>query len=95
MQPGAFPRPPRSSSPTARWPQASWLAGAVHHLPVPAAEITAHFDQAFLAEVPAPAAAALNGSWAGLRSLQLDSITASTPQTVVFTITVNDKARES
>lgn len=75
--------------------QASWLAGAVHHLPVPAAEITAHFDQAFLAEVPAPAAAALNGSWAGLRSLQLDAITASTPQTVVFTITVNDKARES
>jgi len=75
--------------------QASWLAGAVHHLPVPAAAITAHFDQAFLAQVPAPAAAALNGSWAGLRSLRLDAITASTPQTIVFTITVNDKTRES
>ena len=75
--------------------QASWLAGAVHHLPVPAAAITAHFDQAFLAQVPAPAAAALNGSWAGLRSLRLDAITASTPLTIVFTITVNDKTRES
>jgi pimeloyl-ACP methyl ester carboxylesterase len=75
--------------------QASWLAGAIHHLPVPAAEITAHFDQAFLAQVPAPAAAALNGSWAGLRTLRLDAITASTPQAIVFTITVNDKARES
>jgi pimeloyl-ACP methyl ester carboxylesterase len=75
--------------------QASWLADAVHHLPVPAAEITAHFDQAFLAGVPAPAAAALNGSWAGLRSLRLDAITASTPWTIVFTITVNDNARES
>ena len=75
--------------------QASWLAGAVRHLPVPAAEITAHFDQVFLAQVPAPAAAALNGSWAGLRSLRLDAITASTPQTIVFTITVNDKARET
>jgi dienelactone hydrolase len=75
--------------------QASWLAGAVRHLPVPAAEITAHFDQSFLAGGPAPAAAALNGSWAGLRSLRVDAITASTPQTIVFTITVNDKARES
>jgi pimeloyl-ACP methyl ester carboxylesterase len=75
--------------------QASWLAGAVHQLPVPAAAIRAHFDQAFLAGMPAPAAAALNGSWAGLRSLRLDAITASTPQTIVFTITVNDQARES
>jgi hypothetical protein len=75
--------------------QASWLAGAVHRLPVPAAEIAAHFDQAFLASVPAPAAAALNASWAGLRSLRLDAITASTPQTVDFTITVNGTARES
>ena len=75
--------------------QASWLADAVHHLPVSAGEVTAHFDQAYLAHVPAPAAAALNASWAGLRSLRLDAITASTPQTIVFTITVNDKARES
>jgi dienelactone hydrolase len=75
--------------------QASWLARAVRDLPVPAAEITAHFDRGFLADVPAPAAAALNASWAGLHSLRLDAITASTPDTVAFTITTNGTSRDS
>jgi dienelactone hydrolase len=69
------------------------LVGALAHLPVPAAEITAHFDQAFLAFVPAPAAAALNASFVGLHNLRVDSITTSTPSTIVFVVTVNGKAK--
>ncbi len=32
--------------------QARWLLGAIAHPPIPAAAITAHFDQAFLAKIP-------------------------------------------
>ena len=31
--------------------QARWLLGAIAHLPIPAAAITAHFDQVFLAKI--------------------------------------------
>lgn len=75
--------------------QAGWLSDAVRHLPVPATEITAHFDEGYLAHVPAPAAAALNASWAGLHSLQLDAIMASTPQAIVFIVTINGTTRDS
>src|SRR6266511_1637457 len=69
--------------------QARWLFGAVLHQPIPDAAITAHFDRAYLATLPAPAPAALNASFVGLQRLQLDSITTSTPDTLVFIVTVN------
>ena len=75
--------------------QARWLYGAVQHLPVPAAAITAHFDRSYLAHVPAPPAAALNASWAALHGLRLDAITASTPRAVTFTVTINGNTRAS
>lgn len=71
--------------------QARWLVGALAHLPIPAADITAHFDRAYLALVPAPAAAALNASFVGLHNLRVDSITTSTTTTLVFVVTVNGK----
>ena len=77
--------------------QARWLSGAVLHLPVPAAAIAAHFDRAFLATLPAPPAAALNAGWVGLRlhQLRVDSVSTSTPDTIVFTVTANGTARAS
>jgi hypothetical protein len=73
--------------------QARWLVGALAHLPIPSAEIPVHFDRAFLALVPAPAAAALNAGFAGLHNLRVDSITTSTPSTLVFVVTVNGNAK--
>jgi hypothetical protein len=73
--------------------QARWLVGALAHLPIPSAEIPVHFDSAFLALVPAPAAAALNAGFVGLHNLRVDSITTSTPSTLVFVVTVNGKAK--
>ena len=75
--------------------QARWLFGAVLHQPIPDAAITAHFDRAYLATLPAPAPAALNASFVGLQRLQLDSITTSTPDTLVFIVTVNGKTKLS
>ena len=72
--------------------QARWLVRALAHLPIPTAEITAHFDRAYLALVPAPAAAALNASFVGLHNLRVDSITTSTTSTILFVVTVNGKA---
>jgi dienelactone hydrolase len=73
--------------------QARWLVGALAHLPIPAAQIAAHFDRAYLAIVPAPAAAALNASFVGLHRLRVDSITTSTPTSIEFIVTVNGKVR--
>jgi len=84
----SFPDTPAGS-------QARWLYGAVQHLPVPAAAITAHFDSGYLATVPAPPAAALNASWTALRGLRLDAITASKPRDIVFTVTINGNTRAS
>jgi len=75
--------------------QARWLVGAVTHLPIPAAEITAHFDRAYLARIPSPAPATLNASFAGVQRLRVDSITTSTPDTVVFIVTVDGRTKLS
>jgi pimeloyl-ACP methyl ester carboxylesterase len=75
--------------------QARWLFGAVLRQPIPDAAITAHFDRAYLATLPAPAAAALNESFVGLQRLQLDSITTSTPDQLVFLVTINGKTKLS
>lgn len=73
--------------------QARWLFRAVVHHPIPDAAVTAHFDGAYLATLPSPPPATLNASFAGLQRLQLDSITTSTPDTLVFVVTVNGKTK--
>jgi hypothetical protein len=88
--PAAPPAATASFPHTAAGSQAHWLFGAVKHQPIPAAEVTAHFDHAFLAQVPP---AELNTSFAGLSSLRLDSITTSTPTAMVFIVTANGSTR--
>jgi uncharacterized protein len=73
--------------------QARWLFGAVRHLPIPDTAITAHFAPAYLASLPAPAAATLNAGFVGVQHLRLDAITTSTLRTLVFVVTVNSKAK--
>jgi alpha-beta hydrolase superfamily lysophospholipase len=84
----AFPNTPAGR-------QARWLARGVEHLPIPAAQIRAHFDRAFLAHIPAPAIASLNGGFAGLTRLGLDSVTSSNPDAIVFAVTLNGTAKAS
>lgn len=92
----ALPASPASPAATASFPhtapgtQAHWLFGAATRHPIPAAEVTAHFDHAFLAQVPA---AELNTSFAGLSSLHLDSVTTSTASAMVFIVTANGSTR--
>ena len=62
----------------------------VHH-PIPAAQIAAHFDNAFLASLPAPAATTLNATFATVAHLQLDEVTMSRPESIAFVVTVNEK----
>jgi beta-lactamase class A len=66
--------------------QAGWFVGAVTHGPIPTAEITAHFDGAFLAQVPP---AELNATLKGVIGVRIDSITTSAPDALVFIVTVN------
>ncbi len=66
--------------------QAHWLLGAATRAPLPTAEISAHFDQAFLAQVPA---AKLNAVLAGIKSVRLDAVVLSTSEDLIFTVTEN------
>jgi hypothetical protein len=75
---------------TAAGRQAHWLLGAAAHPPIPAAAIKAHFDATFLTQVPA---SRLNSVFAVVRSLRLDSITKSTPDTLAFVVTANGGSR--
>lgn len=74
---------------TAAGKQASWLAGAAAHTPIPDSEIVAHFDASFRADLPKPASASLNATFAGVHRVQLDSIASSSPAGLVFVATVN------
>jgi uncharacterized protein len=78
---------------TAAGRQARWLFEAVRRLPIPDAAISAHFDRAYLASLPAPAAATLNAGFVGVQHLRLDAITTSTPRTLAFLVTVNGQAK--
>lgn len=73
--------------------QARWLVGALAHVPVPAAEIAARFDRAYLALLPVPPATALNASWAALQRLRVDGITSSTADAIAFVVTVNGRTK--
>jgi hypothetical protein len=66
--------------------QARWFVVAVTHWPIPTAAIKAHFDSAVLA-VATPAE--LNASIEGVKTVQVDSVTTSTPDELVFVVTVN------
>ncbi len=72
--------------------QAGWFVVAVTHWPIPTAAIKAHFDRAVLA-VATPAE--LNASLDGVTAVQVDSITTSTPDVLVFVATVNGKTKLS
>src|SRR5215469_3399210 len=64
--------------------QARWLLGAIAHPPIPAAAITAHFDQAFLSKIPP---AQLAATLAQVKSLRLDGVLSSTSEFVVLAVT--------
>ena len=66
--------------------QARWLLGALGHQPVPAAAITAHFDQAFLAKIPP---AQLTATLGRITSLRVDEVPESTSEFVVLFVTDN------
>ncbi len=75
------------STPAGR--QASWFFNAVLHHPIPTSQVAAHFDRAFLAALPAPAAASLNAPFVDIKSLSLVSVTSSTATAIAFVVTVN------
>ncbi len=89
-----------SSSPPAAGPvslpgspvgvQARWLLGAIARLPIPAAQVTAHFDQAFRTAVPP---SRLNEALAQVHSLRLDAVAAESPTALVMTVTANGTTR--
>ena len=66
--------------------QARWLLSALPHAPIPNATISAHFDQAFLAQAPA---SELNAIFASVKSVKLDAVTTSTSDTLVMTVTAD------
>jgi hypothetical protein len=66
--------------------QARWLLSAAPRAPLPTAEISAHFDPAFLAQVPA---AKLNAFLTGVKSVRLDAVLLSTSESVVLAVTEN------
>ena len=58
------------------------------------AQVSAHFDAAYLATLPAPAATTLNATFEAVAHLQLDKITTSTPESIGFVVTVNGKSEQ-
>jgi Beta-lactamase enzyme family/ORF 12 gene product N-terminal len=61
--------------------QARWLLQAVHHLPIPTSVVAAHFNSAFLAQVPP---AELNAVLEATGTFHLESVTTSEPTGIVF-----------
>lgn len=70
--------------------QARWLLGAIAQAPIPAAAISAHFDQVFLGKIPP---AQLNATLAQVKSLRLDSVLGSTSEFVTMAVTANGQPR--
>jgi hypothetical protein len=63
--------------------QARWLLGAIGQAPLPAATITAHFDNEFLAKVPP---SALNATFAHVKGLRLTAVGLSTSEFIVLSV---------
>ena len=72
--------------------QAQWFVAAVTHLPIPTAEVKAHFDSAVLAVLTPEQ---LNTSLKGVTAVQVDAITTNTPEVLVFVATVNGTTKLS
>jgi len=70
--------------------QARWLLATAAHPPISGANVTAHFDKAFLAQVTP---SQLNAALAGVTSLRLDAITTATPSSLVMTVTANGQSK--
>jgi uncharacterized protein len=70
--------------------QARWLFGAAQHLPIPAAVVRTHFDQAFLARVTPDR---LNSTLAGADHLRLVSIASSQKEQLVGVVSVSGGVR--
>jgi len=70
--------------------QARWLLATAAHPPISGADVTAHFDKAFLAQVTP---SQLNAALAGVTSLRLDAITTATPSTLVMTVTADGQSK--
>jgi hypothetical protein len=66
--------------------QARWLLGAIAHPPIPTAAITAHFDQAFLGQIPP---SQLNATLAQVNGLRLDTVLLSTSEFITMAVTAN------
>ena len=66
--------------------QARWLLGAIAHPPIPAAAITAHFDQVFLTKIPA---AQLTATLARVNTLRPDAVLTSTSEFVTLAVSLN------
>src|SRR4029077_607368 len=60
--------------------------GAIAHPPIPAAAITAHFDQVFLTKIPA---AQLNATLARVGTLRPNAVLASTSEFVTLAVSLN------
>jgi uncharacterized protein len=75
---------PFPSTPAGR--QAAWLYGAAMHAPIPVAQVTAHFDSAFLA-LTTPSQ--LNTTFTRATSLRFDAVTSTSADAIAFTVTAN------
>ncbi len=78
-----FPRTPAGL-------QASWLLGAVAHVPIPAAAIHAHYDTTFLALVPP---SQLNNALQGVGEPRLLSIATNDADRLVFLVAIKGGRR--
>jgi pimeloyl-ACP methyl ester carboxylesterase len=70
--------------------QARWLLGAVAHAPIPDRDVSAHFNDAFLAQVTP---SQLNSGLAGAREPRVVSITSSQTDQLVFIVSVSGAQR--
>lgn len=70
--------------------QAQWLFQAVGRPPIPAAAIRAHFEAALLAKASPDA---LNAAITGIGQLGLVSVASSTPNSVVFVMSIREGQR--
>ena len=75
-----------------RWQAGEVALDSVQHHPIPAAQVAAHFDAAYLATLPAPAATTLNASFAGRRALAARQGDVSTPESIGFVVTSTGRA---
>jgi hypothetical protein len=79
-------RPPAAGFPaTPAGEQARWLFGALAHQPIPLATLRAHFDAAFLAQLPP---SRLQADLAHFAGLHLQTVSSTGPDTLVATVQV-------